>query len=95
MQNLQFLKKRCNLKEHRVLDQLRNGRSTIEWILDRKYHRMLEQLSSEAAQVSEWNVMLEILVINKVVDSDREQIVIIQLPVHKEMNVWQSLSVKS
>ena len=56
---------------------------------------MLKKLTSETVQVSEWSVMLEILEVNKVVDRDREQKVIIQLTVHKEMNESQSLSVKS
>ena len=56
---------------------------------------MLKKLTSETAQVSEWSVMLEILEINRGVDRDREQKVIIQVTVHKEMNELQSLSVKS
>ena len=39
--------------------------------------------------------MLDILEVNKVVDRDREHIVIIQLIVHKEMNELQSWNVKS
>ena len=93
--NLQFLEKWYNLKEHRVQEWKRRDRNIIGWILNQRSHRMLEMRILETVQVSEWNVMLEMLVINKAVDSDREQIVIIQLPVHKEMNEWQSLSVKS
>ena len=56
---------------------------------------MLEKLILETVQVSEWSVMLEILEVNKVVDRDLEQIVIIKLIMHKEMNEWQSWNVKS
>ena len=53
--------------------------------LDRRSHRMLEKRILETVQVSEWNVMLEMLKINKVIDRYLERKVIIQQGVHKEM----------
>ena len=48
---------------------------------------MPEYLTSQDVRVSELNVMLEIMKVNKVVDRDRELKVIIQRIVHNVINV--------
>ena len=54
-----------------------------------KSDRMPNNLTSLNVRVSEWNVMFEIKVVNKVVDQDHGLKASIQLGVHNVINVWQ------